>query len=212
MSDVSHSTGALMDSIYRHQRHFYDLTRKYYLLGRDRLIRELDPPQGGHVLEVGCGTGRNLIKAARRYPHALFYGLDISDAMLEKAQQNIERAGLSDRIRLAQTDASAFEAQALFGRQSFDRVFFSYSLSMIPAWQKALDCGYASTSTNGRLLIVDFGQQESLPRWFSRVLTWWLKQFHVSSRAELGEAITRLGQGQMHCLYGDYARIAKVTR
>ncbi|HWU72526.1 MAG TPA: SAM-dependent methyltransferase, partial [Sphingomonas sp.] len=27
-----------MDAIYRSQRHFYDLTRKYYLLGRDALI------------------------------------------------------------------------------------------------------------------------------------------------------------------------------
>ena len=28
-----------MDRIYRHQRHIYDLSRKFYLLGRDRLIR-----------------------------------------------------------------------------------------------------------------------------------------------------------------------------
>ncbi|RUV53463.1 SAM-dependent methyltransferase, partial [Mesorhizobium sp. M5C.F.Ca.IN.020.14.1.1] len=28
----------LMDGVYRWQRHIYDLTRKYYLLGRDRLI------------------------------------------------------------------------------------------------------------------------------------------------------------------------------
>ena len=27
-----------MDGVYRYQRHVYDLTRKYYLLGRDRLI------------------------------------------------------------------------------------------------------------------------------------------------------------------------------
>ena len=47
-----------MDRMYRYQRHIYDLTRKYYLLGRDRLIDELQPPVGGHVLEVGCGTGR----------------------------------------------------------------------------------------------------------------------------------------------------------
>ena len=30
-----------MDKMYRHQRYFYDLTRKYYLLGRDRLINEM---------------------------------------------------------------------------------------------------------------------------------------------------------------------------
>ena len=83
MTDAASSTSELMDSIYRTQRHIYDLTRKYYLLGRDRLIRELAPPEDGCVLEVGCGTGRNLIKAARRYPRARFYGIDISEAMLE---------------------------------------------------------------------------------------------------------------------------------
>ena len=57
-----------MDAIYRYQRYIYDATRKYYLLGRDRMLDELAPPPGGSVLEIGCGTGRNLICAARRYP------------------------------------------------------------------------------------------------------------------------------------------------
>ncbi len=45
----------LMDGIYRYQRHIYDITRKYYLLGRDALIKELEAPNGGTVLEIGCG-------------------------------------------------------------------------------------------------------------------------------------------------------------
>ena len=56
--------GPLMDRIYRRQRHVYDVTRKYYLLGRDALIDRLEPPVDGRVLEIGCGTARNLI--ARR--------------------------------------------------------------------------------------------------------------------------------------------------
>ena len=39
----------LMDQVYRRQRHFYDLTRKYYLLGRDALIRVLDAATGALV-------------------------------------------------------------------------------------------------------------------------------------------------------------------
>jgi S-adenosylmethionine-diacylgycerolhomoserine-N-methlytransferase len=42
MADIavtSHATA--MDRMYRHARHIYDLTRKPYLLGRDRLIAEL---------------------------------------------------------------------------------------------------------------------------------------------------------------------------
>ena len=34
-------SAVLMDRIYRHQRHIYNLSRKYYLLGRDRMIAEL---------------------------------------------------------------------------------------------------------------------------------------------------------------------------
>ena len=63
---------ALMDRIYRRQRYVYDLTRKYYLLGRDELIDRLAPPADGRVLEIGCGTARNLIAAARRWPQARF--------------------------------------------------------------------------------------------------------------------------------------------
>ena len=46
-SEGSHAEA--MDAIYRTQRHIYDLTRKYYLLGRDRLIADLAPPRGGTV-------------------------------------------------------------------------------------------------------------------------------------------------------------------
>jgi S-adenosylmethionine-diacylgycerolhomoserine-N-methlytransferase len=51
-----------MDRLYRRQRHFYDLTRKHYLLGRDQLIEGLGPPSGSRVLEIGCGTARNLCR------------------------------------------------------------------------------------------------------------------------------------------------------
>ncbi len=180
-----------MDAIYARQRHFYDLTRKYYLLGRDRLIARLAVPPGGTVLEVGCGTGRNLIAMARRYPGARLFGLDISEAMLATARAHVARAGLSDRITLHQADATTFDAQALFGVAAFDRVVFSYTLSMIPDWQAALRQGAAVT--RGALHLVDFGQQERLPRWFRRGLGVWLAKFDVEPRAALPEFLETLG-------------------
>ncbi len=80
-----------MDAIYRTQRHIYDASRKFYLLGRDRMLDELRPPIGGSVLEVGCGTGRNLVLAARRYPDARLFGFDISAAMVELSQRRVPR-------------------------------------------------------------------------------------------------------------------------
>ena len=89
---------ALMDQVYRHQRYIYDVTRKYYLFGRDRLIRELDLKPGEHVVEIGCGTARNLIRIARRYPGTQLYGLDASQEMLKTRdpQGSPRRAGRPD--------------------------------------------------------------------------------------------------------------------
>ncbi len=71
-----------MNRMYRRQRHIYDGTRRYYLLGRDQLISGLKPALGASVLEIGCGTGRNLVSAARLYPDARFFGIDVSTEML----------------------------------------------------------------------------------------------------------------------------------
>ena len=172
----------LMDRIYRRQRHLYDSTRKYYLLGRDRLIERLSPPSGGRVLEIGCGTARNLVAAAGAYPHAKYYGIDISAAMIETARAKVARTGLSPRIRLARADATRFDSDLLFGVPGFSRVFLSYSLSMIPQWRAALAQSLACLLPGGELHVVDFGGQEQLPVWFRRGLRIWLAQFHVDLR------------------------------
>ncbi len=205
-----------MDAIYRSQRHIYDLTRKYYLLGRDRLIAGLAPPAGGTVIEIGCGTGRNLIAAARRFPQARYFGIDISHAMLETARANIAKAGLSDRITLAQGDATAFDATALFGVARFDRVFQSYTLSMIPDWRGALAEGAGKLAPGGRLDVVDFGQQERLPGAFRALLFAWLDKFDVSPRGELAAVIDRIATehgltARFTPLYRGYAWAARLS-
>lgn len=178
-----------MDAIYRWQVGIYDLTRKYYLLGRDRLIEALSPPPGGTVLEVGCGTGRNLIVAARRYPQTRFYGFDVSPVMLTEARRAVARAGLADRIRLAQADAAIFDPLTIFAREGFDRVFCSYTLSMIPPWEQALGRAMDAVSPGGFLHVVDFGGQEHLPPLFRTGLRAWLTQFHVTPRDRLAETL-----------------------
>ena len=83
-----------MNRMYRWQRHIYDATRRHYLLGRDQMIAGLKPAPGARVLEIGCGTGRNLIKAAQTYPEARFFGLDVSTEMLTSAIERDRARGL----------------------------------------------------------------------------------------------------------------------
>ncbi len=212
-------TGAAehMDGIYRYQRYIYDATRKYFLLGRDRMLDGLKPPPGGTILEVGCGTGRNLILAARRYPDTKLYGFDISSVMLYTARASIARAGLSDRITVALGDATNFDASVLFGRPAFDRVFVSYAVSMIPPWREALPQSLKAVAPGGSLHIVDFGQQEKLPAWFKAGLSAWLAKFDVSPRGELETEMDRLARANgcklaFERLYRDYSQLGVVTR
>jgi S-adenosylmethionine-diacylgycerolhomoserine-N-methlytransferase len=178
-----------MNRVYRRQRYVYDFTRKYYLLGRDRLIIRLDAHPGDTVLEIGCGTGRNLILAAQRYPNARCYGVDVSTEMLTSAIEAIGQAGLSSRIRVAHADATSFNADVLFGAAQFDRVFISYSLSMIPQWHAVVDRAMARLAAGGELHIVDFGSQSGLPLWFRDALRRWLALFHVTPRDGLANVL-----------------------
>jgi S-adenosylmethionine-diacylgycerolhomoserine-N-methlytransferase len=183
------SHAALMDRVYRRQRYIYDLTRRYYLFGRDRMIRDLALMPGESVVEVGCGTARNLIRIARRYPGVELFGLDASAEMLRTASGNIARAGLSDRITLVRGYAEALRPD-LFGRaKPFDRVLFPYSLSMIPDWRQALTAAGESLSERGRLHVVDFGDLTGMGPMAAGVLRAWLRLFHVEPRVEILRAI-----------------------
>ena len=208
MDDAQH--GQLMNAVYRNQRYIYDITRKYYLLGRDRLIETLAPPQGGRVLEVACGTGRNLVAIGRHYPEARLFGFDISTEMLTTARGSIEKAGMGRRARLAEGDACDFDPEALFGEEAFDRIVLSYSLSMIPDWKGAVAEALAHLAPGGELHIVDFGDQARLPAWFRRMLVAWLEKFHVAPRLEMETMLTeaaaaRDAQLTFRPLYRGYA-------
>jgi S-adenosylmethionine-diacylgycerolhomoserine-N-methlytransferase len=188
MSDAA----ALMDRMYRRQRHIYDLSRKFYLLGRDEAIARLHPAPGDKVLEIACGTGRNLIQLARAYPEARLFGLDVSREMLATAAASTARAGLASRIALAQGDAPAFDPAVMFGSASFERVMISYALSMIPPWREALAHALDVVAPGGSVEIVDFGDCAGLPAPFKAALRRWLATFDVTPRDDLVGALASL--------------------
>jgi S-adenosylmethionine-diacylgycerolhomoserine-N-methlytransferase len=185
-ADDSHA--ALMDRIYRRQRHIYDFTRKYYLFGRDRLIDGLELKPGARVLEVGCGTARNLVRIAKRRPDVRLYGLDASSQMLVAAEHAL--AGYQ-RVKLVHAYAEDL-SPSLFGEtEAFDVILFSYSLSMIPDWKAALHAASEALAPLGSLNIVDFGDLKGLAPLIESSLRAWLGLFHVAPRDELLAALER---------------------
>lgn len=203
-----------MDQMYRFTRHIYDATRKYYLLGRDHLIDHLDAKPGEHICESGCGTARNLIKLAKYYPQAHFYGIDASDEMLKTAQINIEKSHVPFPIHVKQSYAQSFNPSDLFGLQKpFDKIIFSYSLSIIPPWRESIDHALTLLKSGGEIHIIDFGGQEGLPAAFRAFLFGWLKMFHVFYKPEIATYLRKLEQDgagilMLKPLYKGYATYA----
>jgi S-adenosylmethionine-diacylgycerolhomoserine-N-methlytransferase len=195
---------ALMDHIYHYQRYLYDFTRKYYLFGRDRLIRDLNLAPGERLVEIGCGTARNLIKIAKRYPQSRLFGLDASREMLLTAERAVRKAGLEKQVRLIHGLAEDLSPD-VFGESSpFDRALFSYSLSMIPDWQQAVAVAKSAVGPDGKVHVVDFGDLEGLGPG-KHLLAAWLRLFHVQPRVELLHNFENAAAGNLHILPGRYA-------
>lgn len=202
----------LMDGVYRWQRHIYDFTRKYYLFGRDRMIRQLAVPPGGTVLEIGCGTGRNLAVVRGLWPEAQLYGIDISAEMLKTAHA---RHGLHAVLALG--DAANFDADHLLGRLTFDRILMPYCTSMIPAWREAIVNACGLLAPGGSLHIVDFGEMAGMPAPLRSALRRWLAAFHVSPRDNLAEFVARTASARgLACAitagFGGYYQRLEISR
>lgn len=209
--------GLRMDQMYRFQRHIYDVTRKHYLLGRTTLINGLVPPEGGSVLEIGCGTGWNLIQVAKSYPKAALYGFDVSNVMLDTARTKISKAGFTDRVTLAVGDAVTFSGHDLFKRPTFDRIFASYVLSMIPNWTAVMRMAAGHLAPGGSFHIVDFGSAQGMPAPVRVGLHAWLQNFDVTPRETLDIEVDRLARTErltpFHTdLHRGYAQYAVLSR
>lgn len=159
---------SLQDYYALHAR-IYDATRWTFLFGRERILRRsariADPRR---ILEVGCGTGRNLRSLRRIFPKADITGVDLSGDMLRIARR--KTAG----VKLIQ---QAYDAPL---GANFDLVLFSYALTMFnPGWENAIQAAKADLSPGGLLAIVDFSHTGS--SMFRR----WMHINHVRMEGQL---------------------------
>jgi S-adenosylmethionine-diacylgycerolhomoserine-N-methlytransferase len=151
-----------MNRKYRYERHVFDLSGKFFLFGRERAIEHLRLEGAGSVLEIGCGTARNLKLMADRYPALRLTGIDISEEMLKSARTKVRQAGLDDRVTLLHGDAVALPIE-----NKVPRILMSYSLSMVPDWRRALAVAIDALEPGGIMSIVDFGNFGGMPAWLA---------------------------------------------
>lgn len=69
------------------------------------VVVQCAPPEAPlSMLEIGCGTGEQLVSLARKFPKAKFTGIDISAPNIAIARDLVRREGFSDRIEVIQAD------------------------------------------------------------------------------------------------------------
>ena len=155
---------ARMDREYRYVRHSFDLTRRFFLFGRDAAVAAMQLKPGDTVLEIGCGTGRNLERIARLTSAGQVTGLDISTEMLKSAERRVRKLALQGRVQLVHADATRLPVDPRFPGAGFSGILMSYSLSMVPDWRAALHGAIARLAPGGVVSIVDFGDFSGFPR------------------------------------------------
>lgn len=138
---------------YNRLARFFVFFEWFFLLPRGirrRAVRRLELKPGARVLEVGCGTGRNLthlVQAVGAAGHV--YGVDLSEGMLREAEGLCARAGWRN-VTLIQADAADYVLP-----EPVDGVIFSLSYAVIPQHREALRRAWEQLRPGGRVVIMD---------------------------------------------------------
>jgi S-adenosylmethionine-diacylgycerolhomoserine-N-methlytransferase len=194
-----------LNAYYGQYRHIYDITRKYYLFGRDRTLRELEGEAWSTLVEIGPGTGRNLRRLQRARPGARFGGVEACDEMLTHARERCPWASLVHGF------AETADLAAVHGARP-DRVLFSYCLSMVSEPRAALARARESVRDGGSVVVVDFADMATMPSRMRSALRAWLGAYHVKPLEDdvLQQPGARVIYGPMR--YYSIARFGAVTR
>src|SRR5882757_739214 len=119
---------------------------------RRKAVSALGLSSGETVLEIGCGTGRNLHHlVAAVGENGIVIGLDASPGMLAEAHELVERHGWSN-VRLLEGDAARLSIE-----NEVDAVLFSLSYSVLPDRRPALEAAWRHLRAGGRLVVMDAG-------------------------------------------------------
>ncbi len=104
-----------------------------------------------NALEVGCGTGLDLVHFGTIYPERSFLGIDVSRERVRLAQERFTRSGQSNAQA---TVASVERAPDLLGAGAFDLcyVFFG-ALNTVEDLHRSADRLYAATAPGGYLVL-----------------------------------------------------------
>jgi demethylmenaquinone methyltransferase/2-methoxy-6-polyprenyl-1,4-benzoquinol methylase len=173
---------------YRKKAKHYDITSRLYPAPgypqrsqRLRAVQALGLRAGDSVIDIACGTGLNFPLLEQVIgPGGRIVGVDLTDAMLARAQDRIETNGWSN-ISLVQSDAADFDFPA-----GADAILSTYALSQVPECAEVIAHGAAALSGGGRWVVLDLKVPDHTPGWLAQAGTAIVRHF-----AAIDEWITR---------------------
>ena len=116
---------------------------------QSEVVAMLDIQENLHFLDVGCGAGQAVGDVARlARDKGLFYGVDLSSKMIEKAQENYRG---EDHVRFLQANVESIPLDDDF----FDIIICTNSFHHYPSPDKALREMSRLLKKGGKLYILD---------------------------------------------------------
>jgi demethylmenaquinone methyltransferase/2-methoxy-6-polyprenyl-1,4-benzoquinol methylase len=156
---------------YRKKAKHYDTTSRFYPVPgypqraqRRQAVEALGLRPGDSVIDIACGTGLNfpLIEEAIG-PSGGIVGVDLTDAMLIRAQDRIETNGWSN-VSLVLADAAGFAFPS-----KVDAILSTYALTQVPECAQVIARGAAALSVGRRWVVLDLKIPHNTPRWLTRL-------------------------------------------
>ena len=126
---------------------------------------------GDTVVNVACGTGLNFPMLEKAIgPGGRIIGVDLTDAMLARAQHRIEANGWSN-VSLVQSDTAGFDFPA-----EVDAILSTYALSQVPECAAVIAHG-ATALRGGRWAVLDLKVPDNTPGWLTQLGTATVRPF-----------------------------------
>lgn len=158
------SNQSALELFYSNQAHVYDDSRKFLLKGRLECLKIAANHLSKHSdlvwVDIGGGTGYNIelmdkiLPISRKFKSV--YLVDLSPSLCVVARERFAKKGWTN-VHVIESDACDFKIH----EHSADLITFSYSLSMIPTFNSAIDHSVNLLDKQGVIAAVDFGIQNS---------------------------------------------------
>ena len=161
----------LIETYRKKAKHYDVVSRLFPVPGypqraqRRLAVRALGLRRGDTVVDMACGTGLNfsLIQQAIG-PEGRIVGVDLTDAMLARAQQRIESNRWSN-VSLVQADAAEFA----YPSDEIDGILSTYAMSHVPDAVNAIAHGAAALAPGRRWVVLDLKVPDDVPRWLAQL-------------------------------------------